>query len=81
MYYDPSSPTDSIYRTATIHRCSRTDSDTSGTDAGGYHRTRDRPRYKRGSGPYDAPDRIRNVLAVDYGTGLFGAGNHEASYQ
>jgi hypothetical protein len=56
-------------------------SNTTGTDARGYHGSRDRPRPQHDAGPYDAPDGIRNVLAVHYGTGLFGAYGHEPSYQ
>src|SRR5258708_16098761 len=76
-----SAPAHSINRTATIHRCPRPYSNTRGTDAGGHHGSRDRPRPQHHAGPYDAPDRIRNVLAVHYGTGLFSACGHEPSYQ
>src|SRR5258708_3776977 len=44
-------------------------------------KARDLPRPQHHAGPYDAPDRIRNVLAVHYGTGLFSACGHEPSYQ
>jgi hypothetical protein len=39
--------------------------DSSGTDAGGHHGSRDRAGPQHDAAPYDAPDRIRNVLAVD----------------
>jgi hypothetical protein len=74
-------PADAIDRAATIHRCSRPYSNTNGTDAGGHHGSRDRPRSQHDSGPYDAPDRIRHVLAVHHGTGRFSACGHEPSYQ
>jgi hypothetical protein len=76
-----SAPADSINRTATIHRCSTPYANTRGTDAGGHDGSRDRPRPQHDAGPYDAPDRIRNVLAVHYGTGLFSVCGHESSYQ
>lgn len=78
---DLSAPADSINRAATIHRCSRTYSNTTGTDARGHHGSRDRPRPQHDAGPYDTPHGIRNVLAVHYGAGLFGACGHEPSYQ
>jgi hypothetical protein len=58
-----------------------THSNTTGSDAGGHHGSRDRPRPQHDAGPYDAPGRIRNILAVHYGTGLFSACGHEPSYQ
>jgi hypothetical protein len=76
-----SAPANSINRTATIHRCSRPYSNTSGTNAGGHHGAHNRPWPQHDAGPYDAPDRILNVLAVHHGTGLFSACGHEPSYQ
>jgi hypothetical protein len=76
-----SAPADAVDRAATVHRCSRPHSNTRGTDARGHHGSRDRPRSQYDAGPYDAPGRIRNVLAVHYGTGLFTARNHETGYQ
>jgi hypothetical protein len=76
-----SAPADSINRTATIHRCSGPHSNTRGTDAGGHHGSRDRPRPQHNAGSCDAADGILNVLAVHYGIGLFSARGHEPSYQ
>ena len=76
-----SAPADSIDRAATIHRCSWPYSNSRGTDAGGHHGSRDGPRPQHDAGPYDASDRIGNVLAVHYGTGLFTACGHEPSDQ
>ena len=41
----------------------------------------DRPRPQNDAGPYDATDRIFNVLAVYHGTGLFSACDYEPSDQ
>jgi hypothetical protein len=76
-----SAPADSIYWTATVHRRSGPHSNTCGADAGGHHGSRDRSRPQNHAGPYDASSRIRNVLAVNYGTGLFSACGHEPSCQ
>jgi hypothetical protein len=79
--WNMSAPADSINRAATIHRCSTPYPNTRGTDAGGHHGSRDRPRPQHDAGPYDASGRILNVLAVHYGTGLFSACGHEPGYQ
>jgi hypothetical protein len=47
----------------------------------GSYRTRDRPRHQPYAGSYDATGRITNVLAVDHGTGLFTACDHEPGDQ
>ena len=73
-------PADAIDRAATIHRCSRPYSNTNGTDAGRHHGSRDRPRPHHDSGPYDAADGIRNILAVHHRTGLFSARGYEPTY-
>jgi hypothetical protein len=79
--YINSAPADPINRTATIHRCSWPHSDSSGTDAGGHHGSRDWAGPQHDAGPYDAPDRIRNVLAVHHGTGRFSARAYEPRYK
>jgi hypothetical protein len=76
-----SAPADSIDRTAAIHRCATPHANTRGADAGGHYGSRDRPRPQHDAGPYDATRRVRNVLAVHHGTGLFSARGHEPGYQ
>ena len=76
-----SASADSIDRTAAIHRCSRPHPHTWGAYAGCHHGPRDRPRSQYYTGPDDAPGRIRNILAVNHGTGRFSACSHEPTYQ
>jgi hypothetical protein len=76
-----SAPADAVDRAATIHRCSSPHSHARGTDPGSHHGSRYRPRSQHDSGPHDATNRIRNVLAVHHRTSLFSARGYEPTYQ
>ena len=74
-------PANPIDWSATVHRCSRAHANTHCPDAGGYHGPRDGSCDQDDAGPCNAPDGIRNVLAVHDGTGRFTACCHEPGDQ